>query len=182
MKGTLVLTWILIIYRSQIAVQSQYYSEILPYDPQPVKVTNLHFYLHETLNGQNPTAVNIAQANLTNNSSVPFATLAAVDDILKIGPEDNSEVIGNAQGLGLLLAGNTTTGVMYSDFGFTAGKFNGSSISIFSRNTIIEPGREVAVVGGRGKFRMAKGFALLTTYFLNATAVIIEFNVTVIHY
>ncbi|MBA0549836.1 hypothetical protein Golob_020845, partial [Gossypium lobatum] len=103
-------------------------------------------------------------------------------DILKIGPEDNSEVIGNAQGLGLLLAGNTTTGVMYSDFGFTAGKFNGSSISIFSRNTIIEPGREVAVVGGRGKFRMAKGFALLTTYFLNATAVIIEFNVTVIHY
>ncbi|MBA0785091.1 hypothetical protein Gotri_026290, partial [Gossypium trilobum] len=80
-----------------------------------------------------------------------------------------------------MVGGNTTTGVMYVDFGFTKGKFKGSSISLFSRNPITDTEREVAVVGGRGKFRMAKGFALLKTYFLNATTVIVDFNVTVIH-
>ncbi|KAG8487166.1 hypothetical protein CXB51_020847 [Gossypium anomalum] len=179
MKGTLILTWFLMVCLSKVTVQSQYYSQSLPYDTKAVKVTHLHFFLHETLGGKNPTAVEVAQANI---SSLPFGTLYAIDDILKIGPEDNSEVIGNAQGLALMVGGNTTTGVMYVDFGFTTGKFNGSSISLFSRNPITETEREVAVVGGRGKFRMAKGFALLKTYFLNSTTVIVDFNVTVIHY
>ncbi|MBA0797086.1 hypothetical protein Gohar_007809 [Gossypium harknessii] len=162
MKGTLVLTWFLMVCLSKVTVQSQYYSESLPYDTKAVKVTHLHFFLHETLGGKNPTAVEVAQANI---SSLPFGTLYAIDDFLKIGPEDNSEVIGNAHGLALMVGGNTTTGVMYVDFGFTKGKFKGSSISLFSRNPITETEREVAVVGGRGKFRMAKGFALLKTYF-----------------
>ncbi|PPD77258.1 hypothetical protein GOBAR_DD25824 [Gossypium barbadense] len=84
-------------------------------------------------------------------------------------------------GLALTVGGNTTTGVMYVDFGFTKGKFKGSSISLFSRNPITNTEREVVVVGGRGKFRIAKGFALLKTYFLNATTVIVDFNVTLIH-
>ncbi|MBA0660008.1 hypothetical protein Goklo_012067, partial [Gossypium klotzschianum] len=48
MRGTLTLTWILIICLSQVAVQSQYYSKTRPYHPRPVKVTNLHFFMHET--------------------------------------------------------------------------------------------------------------------------------------
>ncbi|MFQ6647159.1 hypothetical protein Gotur_019597 [Gossypium turneri] len=48
---------------------------------------------------------------------------------------------------------------MYVDFAFTTGKFNGSSLSIFSRNPIGEIEREVAVIGGRGQFKMATGFA-----------------------
>ena len=69
------------------------------------------------------------------------------------------------------------------DFGFTQGEFNGSSISVFSRNPITETERELAVVGGRGKFRMAKGFAHLKTYFVNFMSgdAIVEYNVTVIH-
>ncbi|KAG6762960.1 hypothetical protein POTOM_033487 [Populus tomentosa] len=47
--------------------------------------------------------------------------------------------------------------------------FNGSSFAVFSRNPVWEGDREVAVVGGRGKFRMAKGFAKINASFLNAT-------------
>ncbi|MBA0661025.1 hypothetical protein Goklo_012951 [Gossypium klotzschianum] len=47
MKGTLMLSWILIICLSQVAVQSQYYSKSRPYHPRPPKVTNLHFFMHE---------------------------------------------------------------------------------------------------------------------------------------
>ncbi|KAJ6409891.1 hypothetical protein OIU84_009390 [Salix udensis] len=49
------------------------------------------------------------------------------------------------------------------------GKFKGSSFSVFSRNPVTEADREVAVVGGRGKFRMAGGFAKVKTSYFNAT-------------
>ncbi|XVF45491.1 hypothetical protein PTKIN_Ptkin02bG0210900 [Pterospermum kingtungense] len=101
---------------------------------------------------------------------------------LTVGPEPTSEVIGNAQGLEVFAGGDTTTVVVYLDYGFTKGDLNGSSISVFSRNPSIERERELAVVGGRAKFRMAEGFAPLKTYFVNQTTVVVEYNVTVIHY
>ncbi|MBA0721361.1 hypothetical protein Golax_008910 [Gossypium laxum] len=182
MRGTLMLTWILIICLSQVAAQSQrqYYSETRPHIPKPIKVTNLHFFMHENLGGTNASAVIVAQSNITSNdndSSVPFGTLFAVDDPLRIGPEPDSEVIGNAQGLSLLAGTNPRTSTTYFDFGFTTGKYNGSSISMFSRTDL-----ELAVVGGRGRFRMATGFALLNPYLINATTVIIEFDVTLFHH
>ncbi|MFQ6662788.1 hypothetical protein Gotur_030515 [Gossypium turneri] len=176
MKATLMLSWILIICLSQVAVRSQYYSDTLPYHPRPPKVTNLHFFMHEHTG---VTAVQVAQVNITssdNNSSVPFASLVAVNDPLRTGPEPDSEVIGNVQGIALL-AGMNASSTQYIDFGFNTGKFNGSSLSVFSRG---EPG--LAVVGGRGRFMMATGVALFNPILINATNVIIEFNVTVIHY
>ncbi|KAL4319758.1 hypothetical protein GQ457_18G018030 [Hibiscus cannabinus] len=183
MKRTSILGWILIVCLSTAAVHGQYYSKTRPYDPKAEKVTDLHFFLHESLGGQNPTAVVLAQANITsNNSTVPFGTLFAVDNPLQTGPEPNSEVIGNAQGLAVLAGINSTAAVMYFDFGFTTGELNGSCLSLFSRNPLIMSEREVSVVGGKGKFRMAKGFALVNPAVINATTVILEFNVTVVHY
>ncbi|KAE8690664.1 dirigent protein 23-like [Hibiscus syriacus] len=164
MKATSIWTWILIVCICKASsVQSQYYSERRPYDPKAEKLTNLHFFLHESVGGQNATGVVIAQANTTsNNSTVPFGTLYAVDDLLQTGPEPNSEVIGNAQGLAVVAGINSRTAVMYMDFGFTTGEFNGSSISIFSRNPLIMAEREIAVVGGRGNLGWQKGLHYLT--------------------
>ncbi|KAE8724697.1 dirigent protein 23-like [Hibiscus syriacus] len=183
MKRTSVSTWFLIVCLSLVAVQSQYNSKSRPYDPKAEKVTDLHFFLHESLDGQNPTAVVIAQANITtNNSTVPSRTLSAVDDPLRTGPEPSSEVIGNAQGLAVIAGVNSTVAVTYFDFGFTGGEFNGSSLSMFSRNQLTMTEREMSVVGGTGEFRMARGFAIINPYLINATNVILEFNVTVVHY
>ncbi|KAK8699080.1 hypothetical protein V6N13_115177 [Hibiscus sabdariffa] len=80
--------------------------------------------------------------------------------------------------------------VLYVDFAFTSGRFNGSSFSLFSRYAAVEydgtaePEREMAIVGGRGAFRMARGFAQTRGISTNATTgnAITEFNVTLYHY
>ncbi|KAE8664641.1 Dirigent protein 4 [Hibiscus syriacus] len=164
-----------------------YYSDAEPYVPPPEKVTHLHFFLHDTVKGDSPSAVFVARPNMTtafSNTLLPFGIVAVADDPLTVGPDITSGVIGNAQGLWASTGQDVLTLMVYMDFGFTHGELNGSSISMFSRNPITEPVREVAVVGGRGKFRMAQGFAQLKTYFFNSTNgdAIVEYNVTVIHY
>ncbi|KAL5708379.1 Dirigent protein 4 [Ranunculus cassubicifolius] len=177
-----------IVLVSAIYVNCEYHTESSHHDHTKEKVTNLHFYLNDILSGKNPTAVMVAHPYNTNpdkSNPTPFGSVFAIDDKLTDGLERNSKVIGNAQGLYVSSARDLLSLVMYVDFAFTSGKFNGSSISVFSRNPVMDgDGRELAVVGGRGKFRMAKGFAELTTRYLNVTNgdAVIEYNVTVYHY
>ncbi|XVE93808.1 hypothetical protein REPUB_Repub01dG0227000 [Reevesia pubescens] len=169
-------------------VSSEYYSKTVTPAAKLEKVTYLHFFLHDILSGENPSAVMVARANLTNkdNSPTPFGSLFAIDDPLRVGPEPTSEIIGNAQGLYLSSSQDASkfTIVLYVDFAFTTGKFNGSSFSLFSRNPVTEADREVAIVGGRGQFRMARGFAKIKTSYFNATNgdAILEYSVTLYHY
>ncbi|MED6212288.1 hypothetical protein PIB30_081851, partial [Stylosanthes scabra] len=145
------------------------------------KVTNLHFYLFDILSGKNPTAVEISRPNKTVGAKLatPFGHVYAIDDPLREGPLENSTVIGNARGLYLSSSqGEDLTLLMAVDFGFTTGEFNGSSISVLSRNPVTETRRELALVGGRGKFQLARGFAKLRTHYLNTENgdAIIEYN------
>ncbi|KAJ0969024.1 hypothetical protein J5N97_021920 [Dioscorea zingiberensis] len=137
--------------------------------------------------GAHPTAVLVAKPNgttIVDGNPTPFGSVFAIDDPITDGPDLDSQVIGNAQGLYVSSDQNKLSLVLFVDFGFTTGEFNGSSISVFSRNPVLEVDRELAVVGGRGKFRLARGFANLRTYSLNGTNgdAIIEYNVTVFHY
>ncbi|XP_038705647.1 dirigent protein 4-like [Tripterygium wilfordii] len=174
----------LIACTSTSLAQTEYYSKTSPYSSMKNQVTNLHFYFHDTLSGQNPSVTLVAKPNTTGATQVaPFGSLFAIDDPLTVGPDPASELIGRAQGLYVSSSQEELTLVMYVDFGFTAGEFNGSSFSVVSRNPVMNTERELAVVGGRGKFRMAQGFALLKTYSLNASTgdAIVEYNVTVVH-
>lgn len=152
------------------------------------KVTHLHFYLHDVISGDKPTAVQIAQPNVTLGvqSATPFGTVFAINDPITSLPVINpTTIVGDAQGIYVSTGLEKLGLVMMVDFGFTHGKFNGSSFSVMSRNPVMEgTGREVAVVGGRGKFRFGRGSARLTTYYLNPANgdAIIEFNVTILHY
>ncbi|CAK9148501.1 unnamed protein product [Ilex paraguariensis] len=160
----------------------------MSHEPQKEKETHLHFFLHDIVTGKNPTAVKLAQANLTTsvyNNPTLFGYTFVVDDPLTVGPEPKSKVIGNAQGVYVSSnQGKDLVLVFYLDFGFTTGKFNGSSISVFSRNPVADPEVELAVVGGRGKFRMKRGFAMLKIVSFNPTLsnAVVECHVTVLHY
>ncbi|KAK7276300.1 hypothetical protein RIF29_17439 [Crotalaria pallida] len=174
-----------------IQVHSEYYSKQTSNGFHlKEKVTHLHFYFFDILGGNKPTAVEVARPNTTigSKSSIsPFGHVYAIDDILREGPDANSKVVGNAQGLYLSSSLDKVASlVVYIDYEFTTGKFKGSSISLFSRNPVSEKttNRELAVVGGRGKFRMARGFAECRTHYLNFTSgdAIVEYNVTVVHY
>ncbi|GAV80542.1 Dirigent domain-containing protein [Cephalotus follicularis] len=187
MEGKLIqLIWVLFLFIAMTAPAHSHYSFTSVPNVSPTeKVTNLHFFYHDSLTGKNPTGVLVAKPNNSDPSLAPFGAVFAVNDPLTVGPELTSEVIGNARGIYVSSAVKPEQPMvmMYLDFGFTSGEFNGSSISMFSRNPVQEKERELAVVGGRGKFRMARGYALLNTFFVDPKgAVIVEYTVTVFHY
>ncbi|KAL9173774.1 hypothetical protein ABFS82_02G011200 [Erythranthe guttata] len=174
MEKIVLLTWIMVL---ATPVYCKYYSKSVPYEPVRLQKTNLRFYLHDILSGPNPTAVPIVRPN-------QFGALVAIDDPLTEGPEITSKKIGNARGMYILASqGTDLTLVLYVDLGFTTGEFNGSSLSVLSRNPILENPREMAVVGGRGRFRQASGFITVKTQYLNTTTgdAVLEYNVEVVH-
>ncbi|PQQ02272.1 hypothetical protein Pyn_25233 [Prunus yedoensis var. nudiflora] len=81
------------------------------------------------------------------------------------GCDLKSRVIGNSRGVYVSAGKHELMLVAYLDFGFTSGKLNGSSISVLLRNPVRDVDREFRVVGGRGKFRMARGFCKLKCIF-----------------
>ncbi|EEF38995.1 dirigent protein 4 [Ricinus communis] len=188
MKGkiSIVLAMILCVMNANIA-QCQYYSQTKPAAQMKDKMTQLHFFLHDIPSSQNPSVVQIAQANLTNksNSIVPFGSLFAVNDAMRLGMEATSQLVGHAKGMYVAASQEDEMAlVVYMDFGFTTGKFNGSSFVVFSKNPVLQTERELAVVGGTGQFRMARGFAKLHTrsFDLANGNAIVEYNVTLFHY
>lgn len=185
---SILLTLVLFFCATTVQVHSEYHSEGKLHDFHlKEKVTKLHFYFFDILSGKKPTAVEVASPNITvgAKSVTPFGHVYAIDDPLKEGPNSDSKVIGNAQGLYLSSSqGDKLSLVLYADYEFTTGKFAGSSFSVFSRNPITESKRELAIVGGRGKFRFARGFAQVTTHYLNTTNgdAILDYHVTLLHY
>ncbi|XP_057964034.1 dirigent protein 4-like [Malania oleifera] len=146
--------------------------------------TNRQFFVQDTLSGKNPSAVRVAGTASQSKSStnpIPFGTVFAIDDPLTDTADPNSNVIGNVRGLYLSSSQNSSdpTLVMYLDFALD--EFSGSSFSVFSRNPVSENPRELAVTGGRGKFRMGKGFAWVQTFKRDPSTfdAVLQYNVTV---
>ena len=73
--------------------------------------------------------------------------------------------------------------LMLMNFVFTAGKYNGSSVAIMGRNAVFTEVREMAVVGGTGVFRWARGYAQARTHTLDLKTgdATVEYNVFIMH-
>ncbi|RRT68507.1 hypothetical protein B296_00038258 [Ensete ventricosum] len=146
--------------------------------------THLHFYMHDNISNPYATAVRVAQGPRT--SSAPglyFGDIYVIDDPLTTGPSPSSPLVGRAQGfyamasqdpadIALLLTVNLV---------FTEGEYKGSTLAILSRDAILSPVRELPVVGGSGKLRLARGYVLMKTYSFNHTLgdAILEWDVYV---
>ncbi|PON83436.1 Disease resistance response protein [Trema orientale] len=152
-------------------------------DAAKEKVTTLQFYFHDVVSGKTPSAVRVAQANDTDKSPTFFGALVMADDPLTETPDPKSRLVGRAQGL-YGSAGQHELGlIMAMSFGFTEGEYNGSSISVLGRNAALNPVREMAVVGGTGVFRLARGYAIAQTHWFDPATgdAIVGYNVTVVH-
>ncbi|KAF3441190.1 hypothetical protein FNV43_RR16593 [Rhamnella rubrinervis] len=147
-------------------------------------LTHLHFYFHDVVSGRNPTAVRVAGTNTTNNNTLTdFGAVVVMDDALTVGPESSSKLIGRAQGI-YASASQTEVGfLMVPNYVFFEGIYNGSTISILGRNTILSTVREMPIVGGSGIFRFASGYAQPRTYKFDTTTLdaVVEYNVYVYH-
>ncbi|CAI9089687.1 OLC1v1024306C1 [Oldenlandia corymbosa var. corymbosa] len=147
-------------------------------------VTTMEFYFHDTLSGRNPSALKIAQSATTNSSQTGFGLVFMADDPLTVGPDPNSKLVGRARGI-YGSAGQTDVElIMVMSYGFLDGIYNGSSFSLLSANQALNPVREMAIVGGTGLFRLARGYAIAQTYSIDLTTgdAVVGYNVTIATY
>ncbi|KAL1362106.1 hypothetical protein HN51_010387 [Arachis hypogaea] len=147
-------------------------------------VTNLQFYFHDTLSGQNPSAIQVAQPLDKNKSTLTmFGSIMMADDPLTETSDPKSKLVGRAQGLYGSSCQQELGLLMALSFSFTDGSYNGSSFALMGKNSAMSPVREMPIVGGTGLFRMARGFALAHTVWLNPTTgdAIVGYNVTLVH-
>lgn len=146
------------------------------------KLTRLHFYFHDVVLGPSQTSVAVARAPNTFKSPTVFGLVNIFDNPLTKGSEPTSELLGRAQGLYGFASQEEVSLLMAMNFVFTSGKHNGSSLTVLGRNPVVHSVRELPIIGGTGVFRLARGFALAKTYFINATLAIVEYNVVALHY
>ncbi|KAL0909830.1 hypothetical protein M5K25_020730 [Dendrobium thyrsiflorum] len=147
------------------------------------KLSHLHFFFHDVISGRNATAMRVIQAAGTFPKSF-FGLVTIMDDPLTEGPDPNSKPVGRAQGMYAATAQDELGFLMAMNLAFTAGKYNGSVLTVLGRNQPLHPLREMPVVGGSGLFRFARGYALARTHWLNLTSgdAIVEYNVHVMHF
>ncbi|KAK4493323.1 hypothetical protein RD792_017789 [Penstemon davidsonii] len=144
--------------------------------------TKLHFYLQDVLGGPNATVWEVAKSPIS-NSATSFGQIRVLDDLITQTPKPNSKKLGRAQGLITFADLDVSALNMNLNFVFTAGRYNGSTLTILGRNQIMNVDRELPVVGGTGIFRMARGYAISNTYSYNVSTNygILEYTVYVVH-
>ncbi|KAK8649342.1 hypothetical protein V6N13_130072 [Hibiscus sabdariffa] len=148
------------------------------------KLSHLHFYFHDILSGRNPTAIRVADAAMTNKSKTSFGAVEMADEPLTEAPDRNSKLVGKAQGIYASAAQDEVGFLMVMNFAFMEGKYNGSSLSLLGRNTVLSTVREMPIVGGSGLFRFARGYAQAKTHTFDPKTgnAVVEYNVYVFHY
>jgi len=149
------------------------------------KQTHIKLYFHDVLSEPSPTAVRVARAAVTNTSKTSFGAVVVIDDPLTEGPDLNSSTtpLGRAQGTYISAGKDEVALLMNMNFVFQAGAYNGSTVAIMGRNPVFDAVREMAVVGGTGVFRMARGYAQARTHTLdlNTGDATVEYNLYINH-
>jgi hypothetical protein len=148
------------------------------------KISHLHFYFHDLVDGKNVTAVKVASAPTTDSYFTQFGLVRVMDDWLTEGPEATSKMVGRAQGIYVSSCQQTVQLLMASTFVFQSGKYNGSTLAMVGKNAVFDQVREMPIVGGSGLFRLARGYALAHTHSfdLKSGNAVVEYNITVLHY
>jgi hypothetical protein len=150
------------------------------------KETHIKLYWHDVASGASPTVVEVARAAVTNTSKSFFGAVMVIDDPLTEGPDLNSSssrLLGRAQGTYISSGKEELSLMMNMNFVFQAGKYNGSTVAIMGRNAVFDAVREMAIVGGTGVFRMARGYAQARTHTLDLKTgdATVEYNLYIKH-
>ncbi|KAK1628252.1 hypothetical protein QYE76_002570 [Lolium multiflorum] len=148
------------------------------------KETHIKVYWHDVYSGPSPTAVVVAKAATTNSSKTGFGMVVVIDDPLTDGPDLNSsKIVGRAQGTYIASGKDSLALLMNMNFVFSAGQYNGSAVAIMGRNSVMDEVREMAVIGGTGAFRWARGYAQARTHTfdLKTGDASVQYNVFIRH-
>ncbi|KAL1541158.1 dirigent protein 11-like [Salvia divinorum] len=150
---------------------------------ETMKITRLHFYLHDVIGGDRPTVWGVAACNLTDVLPSAFGKLVVLDNLVTSGPNLDSGEVGRLQGTVGLADLHEKALVMVLNLVFTKGEFEGSTLSILGRNPLGAESREVSIVAGTSAFRMATGYIITSTYYNDPARVrnVYEYSAVVYH-
>ncbi|PKA46179.1 Disease resistance response protein 206 [Apostasia shenzhenica] len=133
--------------------------------------TRFHFFTHERQIPPNRTVIPSVSIPTTPHPFVfGFGSILVFDNLLAAGSDPASRHLGRSQGLVAYSSLNGEDIFIVNTLVFKEPRpFAGSSITLLARNPLAEKVRELPVVAGTGKFRLARGYALQSTYYSNAT-------------
>ncbi|KAJ0976955.1 hypothetical protein J5N97_012429 [Dioscorea zingiberensis] len=137
------------------------------------KMTHLHFYMRYNFNGSNPTAIRVVEG--PKNKTTLFGSILVMDNPVTAGPEMNTELIGRVQGFGVGVSWDSFNFLNMMNLVFTGGKYKGSTLSYQYRTR-----SELWIVGGTGKFRLARGYGMRKIYSYNQTTASSLVNSTIL--
>ncbi|KAL8556371.1 hypothetical protein ACS0TY_003980 [Phlomoides rotata] len=148
------------------------------------KVTYLQVYVQDILSGPDPTNIVVASPTSTPPPPNFFGVVAAIDDPVRVSPNPNATIVGRAQGIFNFASLEEPRLHMSFDIVFTDGQHNGSILNVIGNNPYLRERRELAVVGGSGAFKLARGFIGVRTVSFNASTgdAFFQYNVTVFHH
>jgi len=134
------------------------------------RTTHLHFYMHDEYTGPNPTAALIVPGraplsdSMAGTSRRRFGDIAVMNNALTEGPQRGSPRVGTAQGFTVRVSERGSVNALSMHLVMEHGEFAGSSLVVNSRVDTDMAVRESVVVGGTGRFRFARGYALSRSY------------------
>ncbi|KAI3769677.1 hypothetical protein L6452_00787 [Arctium lappa] len=113
-----------------------------------------------------------------------FGTIFCTDDPMNVGIDQDSAQVARAQGIYVTSALDGSNTHVLISIVFSNEEFDGSTLEVQGTSKQFERVREVAVVGGTGRFQLARGYATLETVHLDLSLSysIIEGNFTLWHY
>ncbi|OEL26013.1 Dirigent protein 21 [Dichanthelium oligosanthes] len=147
--------------------------------------THIRVFWHDVVTGgpNVSTIVQVAEGPSSNASATGFGTVIVIDDPLTEGPNLTSKLLGRAQGMYVSAGKDSLSLMMTMNFVFVDGDYNSSSLAILGANPAERKVREMAVVGGTGVFRFARGYCEARTQWIdNKTGdATVEYNLYVRH-
>ncbi|KAL3679150.1 hypothetical protein R1sor_022106 [Riccia sorocarpa] len=135
------------------------------------------FYLHDNLDTRPGASAVTVVPPVQSMDGIPnlhgFGAIAVFDDAMTEGPDPSSQSIGRGRGFYVFNAmvdnGASLEFVWTAVFNDASG-FGGSTISFKGYDKIDDEEREIAITGGTGKFRLARGWATIRTSAANGGA------------
>uniref|UniRef100_A0A0D9XQC4 Dirigent protein n=1 Tax=Leersia perrieri TaxID=77586 RepID=A0A0D9XQC4_9ORYZ len=135
--------------------------------------THLHFYMHDTYTGPNPTATRVISGHsllpnstTTPSSSLPrqFGDIVVLNNALTEAPSASSARVGTAQGFAVRVSEGGVVSDLSMHLVVEAGEHKGGSVMVKGRIDVNTAVRESVVVGGTGRFRLARGYMISKSY------------------
>ncbi|XP_051143514.1 dirigent protein 21-like [Andrographis paniculata] len=125
------------------------------------KFSKLQFYVHDYVSGPNQSVYDVAESTVTGSSGTWFGRVQVADHLLTVGPEPESERVGRVQGIHVNADLHVAAIGVNWNFHFDDGE--GSTVTVVGRLVAFAAEGELSIVGGTGKYLMARGVALKRT-------------------